>query len=122
MKTHLNLNTVNQVPILTDLSANPRQGLSMKQFLVGQGFDLKNIFELNSFEAAIRLAQNGLGLAVLPEQTVRDAVKGGSLRKVTASNLSLAKQSTHTISMSYLSSNKEKPLFSQLLSHILRSL
>lgn len=114
----VSLSVINQVPLLTDIKANPRQGQSMKQFLVDQGFDLKNIFELNSFEAAIRLAQKGLGIAILPEPTAIEPLKSKRLRKIRIQGISQEHFGEHTVSISLLSANKTNAAITALMKHL----
>mgnify|MGYP001606750978 CR=1 FL=1 len=53
----------------------------MREALVHAGFQLRTLFELSSFEAAIRLAQQGQGIAVLPKQNI-GTQKSSRLRRV----------------------------------------
>ncbi len=114
----LTLAVLNQVPILTDLKATPRQGLTMRSFLVERGFELNTIFELDSFEAAIRLAQEGLGLAVLPEKTASDALRAGRLRRMSLEGRAYLKGSQHCVTISYLAKNKNNPGIQTMLNEI----
>ncbi len=118
MASTLTLTVLNQVPILTDLKATPRQGLTMRSFLVERGFELNTIFELDSFEAAIRLAQEGLGLAVLPEKTANEALRAGRLRRMSLEGRAYLKGSQHFVTISYLVKNKNNLGIQTMLNEI----
>lgn len=78
----LKMTQINQCPVLTDINANPRQGTTMKQHMVENGFDLGLLFELNSFEAAAQLAREGIGIALLPDRSASQRLKRKELRRL----------------------------------------
>jgi DNA-binding transcriptional LysR family regulator len=67
-------------PILTDVRAHCRQGLSIPEALFENRLPQEGPFEVTSFEAAINLAATGLGVAVVPDRNAAQAVRDGRLR------------------------------------------
>ena len=104
-KDSLSIKELNDLPILTDSSSHSRQGLPMTSFLASQGLDLKNIFGLNSFEAAIRLAEQGLGIAIIPQSiATKAAIK--NLKEIKIKSLSIKNFGRHKLCCSILRKNK----------------
>lgn len=98
----LSLSEANEVPIITDALAHIRQNLSIPVFLMDHGFTLDRFYELNSFEAAMRLAMTGMGIAVVPERNAHAYVKDGLLRPLKIEGLNLTKFGHHRICASVL--------------------
>ncbi len=86
-KEKLSLQEASSVPILTDTQAHQEQHLPIPRMLILGGILAEQRFDLNSFEAAIRLASKGLGIAVLPEKNAESAVKQGLLREIKVTGL-----------------------------------
>lgn len=86
-KKSLTLEEVNTVPILTDIQAHQEQFLPIPRMLIMAGILREQTFELNSFEASIRLASKGLGIALLPERNAMEAVKQKLLREISIQGL-----------------------------------
>ncbi len=101
-KSVLSLDDLNQVSILTDTSAHLAQGISVPRYLVQNGLKLDNVFELNSFEASLRLCAKGLGVAVLPKKSGDEAVKKGLLRNVHVKNLTERTFGMHRVCITML--------------------
>jgi len=100
-----------RMPILTDASAHVRQGLPIPSFLAGCGFVLDRFHELNSFEAAMRIAAYGLGLALVPDRNAAEAVASGRLRKIDIDELDTETFGRYRICASWLKRNESyKPL------------
>lgn len=87
-KEKISLEEASSVPILTDTHAHQEQYLPIPRMLITSGILAEQRFELNSFEASIRLASKGLGIAVLPERNAQIAVKQGQLREIRITGLS----------------------------------
>lgn len=50
--------------------------------MIEHGFDLSMLFELNSFEAAAKLAIEGIGIALLPDRSAIPRIKSRELQRV----------------------------------------
>jgi molybdate transport repressor ModE-like protein len=81
-KASMTLAEARKLPVLTDAQAHQQQSVPLPRLLSKNGFRESEQFELNSFEAAIRLAEKGLGLALLPRRNAQGSVDAGLLRKV----------------------------------------
>ncbi len=103
----ISLTEANNVPILTDASAHVRQNLSIPAFLMNHGFSLEQFFELNSFEAAMRLAMIGLGIAVVPERNAASYVNEGRLRPLKIKGIKPTNFGNHRICASIVKGEEE---------------
>lgn len=122
----LSLAQANELSILTDASAHIRQNLPIPTFLLDQGFRLDRFYELNSFEAAMRLAMTGAGIAVVPERNAAGYVKSGQLRPIQIKELNTKTFGAHHICASRLrSTDGDLPLvnifFEELLTYCKKS-
>jgi DNA-binding transcriptional LysR family regulator len=107
----LSLAAANEVPILTDASAHIRQNLPLPVFLMDHGFSLDRFYELNSFEAAMRLAMIGIGIAVVPERNASSYVKDGLLRPLKIKEINPKKFGNHRICASIVKEEqKHQPI------------
>lgn len=113
-KDQISIEELNSVPLLTDIASHSRQGLSMTNFLAAHGMELKNIFELNSFEASIRLAEQGQGVAVLPEVTGKNQMME-RLKEIKVAKMTSKRFGLHNICMSFLKSNRESLAIKSIL-------
>ncbi len=115
----ITLAEANEIPILTDASAHIRQNLPIPTFLLEQGFKLDRFFELNSFEAAMRLAMKGQGIAVVPERNAASYVKEGFLLPLKIKEIDHKKFGRHQISASMLKENSNQPIIRLLFNELL---
>ncbi len=106
-KNELTLRELNQLPILTDINAHLSQSQSVSRFLLQMGLTLDNLFELNSFEAAIRLASNGLGIAILPELIGEDAVNRFGLQRLSINGFSNKSFGLHKVCATILKQEED---------------
>lgn len=107
----LSLAEANEVPILTDASAHVRQNLPIPTFLLDHGFRLDRFYELNSFEAAMRLAMRGVGIAVVPDKNAATYVKDGLLRPLKIKEINPKKFGKHRICASLVKEeHKHQPI------------
>jgi DNA-binding transcriptional LysR family regulator len=112
-KKKITVAEANLVPMMTDAAAHIRQGLPIPVFLMENGFTLDKFFELNSFEAAMRLAMRGFGLAVVPTRNAELYVKQKLLTPITITEVHDAKFGAHRICASILKDQVEQPIIRQ---------
>ena len=67
-RNSLDKNVLSKIPVLTDSQAHLAQDQPVTRILTELGLYSSHYFQLNSFEAAIKLAQKRLGIALLPEK------------------------------------------------------
>lgn len=115
----MTLAEANDTPILTDASAHIRQNLPIPAFLLEQGFKLDRFFELNSFEAAMRLAMKGQGIAVVPERNAASYVKAGLLKPLKVKEINPKTFGKHKICASMLKENSKQPIIRLLFNELL---
>ena len=125
-RSTLTLAEVNEVPILTDAAAHIRQNLPIPTFLLDQGFRLDRFYELNSFEAAMRLAMMGVGIAVVPDRNAAAYVKDGLLRPLKVKGLNFKSFGQYRICASVVKEEqKHQPIvrlfFEELLAYCANS-
>jgi DNA-binding transcriptional LysR family regulator len=118
----ISLTEANEAPILTDASAHVRQNLPIPVFLMDQGFNLDRFYELNSFEAAMRLAMMGVGIAVVPERNAAAYVKDDLLRPLKIKEINPKTFGKHRICASLVKEEqKHQPIirlfFEELLAY-----
>ncbi len=117
-KAELSLAEANRVPLLTDTQAHLTQELSMVRFLAQKGFQLSDVFELNSFEAAAQFASRGIGIAVLPLNNGLTEGRSASLRRIRIRECLGKDFGRHHLFASFLT----EPRSGSPLSQMLRSL
>ena len=118
-KSVMTLAEANEISILTDTSAHIRQNLPIPAFLLEHGFKLDRFFELNSFEAAMRLAMKGQGIAVVPERNASSYVKDGLLRPLKIAEINAKKFGNHRICASMLKENSKQPIIRLMYNELL---
>lgn len=94
------------LPILTDAAAHVREGLPIPSFLASAGFALDRFHELNSFEAAMRIAALGFGLALVPDRNAAESVRAGRLQEVEITDRDLGGVGRYKICASWLKRNE----------------
>ena len=106
-KETLSVEEANQVPVLTDRHSHLREGVSITSGLIESGFTIEKVHELNSFEAAISMAQRGLGLAALPDRNAQAAVARRELRPIPIDGLAPDALGRYAICATYLKAEAE---------------
>jgi DNA-binding transcriptional LysR family regulator len=84
-------------PLLTDAGGHSRQGVSIPEALFENGLPPSGPFEVASFDAAINLAAEGLGVAVVPDRNAAPAVAAGRLRALRVKGLRRPALLTYTV-------------------------
>lgn len=105
MPETITMDAAAQLPILTDASAHLRQHTPIPSLLAGRGFNLARFHEINSFEAAMRFAALGLGLAVVPDRNAQEYVKAGKIRKLNITGIDNETFGPYKICASWLKKN-----------------
>jgi len=116
----LDLSEANELPILTDAMAHLRQSLPLPVFLLDQGFRLERFYELNSFEAAMRLAMVGVGIAVVPERNAADYVRKGQLRPLRIREIKPATFGVHRVCASVRKDQRRIPLVRHFFDEVVK--
>ena len=96
------MQSIKNIPIVTDINAHIQQGLSIPRYLQTIGLTPPGTFEVTSFEAALRLASNGLAIAVVPKQNALEAIKMKLVREIKIReipNRKFGEYSIHTSSL-----------------------
>lgn len=114
----LTLKELNQVPVFTDTGAHLKQGTSLAHYFNENGIRSHLQYEVTSFEASIRLAQQGLGIAALPDRNAREALKNKTLREVTIRGLRDKKFGPYSICAFGLKHDMETPLLKLLVAKL----
>jgi len=76
-------------------------------------------YETSSLESAKALAENGVGMAILPSYVANDAVKNKKLVPVKSKSTPTLKSFKHNIGVSYSSYNKDSILINTLVKEII---
>ncbi len=112
-KKIISLAEANQIPIMIDSSAHVRQGLPIPTFLMESGFTLERFFELNSFEASMRLAMRGFGIAAVPDKNAEDYVKQKLLVPLKVKEIKPSHFGDYRICASILKDQINQPMIKQ---------
>ena len=113
-KGPIDKSTLAKIPILTDSQAHLAQDQPVAQILNEVGLYSAQYFQLNSFQASIKLAAKGLGLAFLPTRI------GDSSNEVKPINVKGIQKKTfdHSICCSYANFPMTKNSMSLLIQHL----
>lgn len=106
-KKRLSLKEIQELPILTDSQAHLREGLPLPIFLSEHGLNGKKYFEVNSFEAAIRFAAEGLGVAAVPKKNAIEATKQGLIRPISIKRINAKQFGNYKICASFLKDDSD---------------
>lgn len=109
-KKMVRIEDLDDVPILTDVHAHIRQGLTIPQYLSSSGLRMKNAFTLNSFEAAIHLCAKGVGVATMPRSAAKAALQEKKIRELKVRGLKAKPFGRSIIHVSYLKESKNRML------------
>ncbi|MCX6118334.1 MAG: LysR family transcriptional regulator [Proteobacteria bacterium] len=105
-------------PMFTDTHAEIKQGASIPNYLMTQGFDFEQSFEVSSFESSIQLATRGLGVAFLPQRNAKLAVSNGLLRKLRIRGVSEQGFGQYQICATFLKANAKIKVIESILSEL----
>lgn len=116
----ISLNEANKLPILTDVHAHVSEGLPIPTFLKNSGLTLEHLHAFNSFEAAIKNASLGLGIAVIPDRNAAEAVQAGLIRPIKIAEIDPTTFGAYQICATVLKGEVEFRLRDALLDELIR--
>ena len=119
-KKTLDKEKLSQIPILTDRHAHLSHDRPLSRVLTELELYSAHSFQLNSFQAALRFATKGLGIALLPTRIGENARTVG-INRVKVRGLSL-QWFQHEVCCSYLETTYAKKGVQRLVQHLRRSL
>ena len=101
----LTIQELSKLPILTDCDAHLAEGKPLLKSLNDIGLYYSSFYQLNSFDASIRLASKGLGIALLPTKIAHRLDSNIEMERIRVKDLSKS-HFKHDICVSYLEGNK----------------
>lgn len=81
-KAQISRSEIKDIPVMTDVHAHIKQGLPIPRYLSELQLGSPFLHEVNSFEAAIRLTAQGLGIAAIPIRNAQEAVSQKLVREI----------------------------------------
>ncbi|MDA8792040.1 LysR family transcriptional regulator [Bacteriovoracaceae bacterium] len=103
----IDFDDLKKIPILTDCQAHLTEAKSLISLLLEFGIVKNHSFELNSFQAAAKLAAKDMGLALIPKAIVSEMGIEKTLKVITVRGLN-KKKFKHSIYLSYLKNRKDE--------------
>lgn len=114
----ISMSDANNLPLLTDVHAHISEDMSIPKFLKSRGFTLEHLNAFNSFEAAIKNASLGLGIAAIPDRNAAEAVRAGLIRRITIKEIDPTTFGAYEICATVLRNEVEYHLRDVLLSEL----
>ncbi len=103
-----------KIPIILFSDAIGKNAHLLESQLLEEGFEIENLFEVDSFEIAKELAISDIGIAILPEKVAEKYCKNKSLKQVRPEIGLSSSFSEHRICISYARDQSSNPLLNVL--------
>ena len=117
-KNEITLEELRDVPVMTDSHAHIKQGLPIPMYLAERQIGNPLSYEVNSFEAAIRLASQGLGVAAIPIKNAEEALKQKLIRKIDVPGVSNKDFGNYNVCASFRSDNSHLKIINIILERL----
>ncbi|MGZ3696302.1 MAG: LysR family transcriptional regulator substrate-binding protein, partial [Bdellovibrionota bacterium] len=100
---------IETIPLIYVPSAYDEHDKTISEYLRAAGFSGAVSFEIDSFGTAKALANEGVGIAVLPERVAQESSSGTALKKIQLSGFQPAGFGKHRICVTYMADNRADP-------------
>lgn len=117
-KSTLSVEDLRGIPVMTDVHAHIKQGLPISRYLSELKLGAHHSYEVNSFEAAMRLSAQGLGVAAIPTRNAEEAVNQGLIRKIRVKGISNKTFGAYNICAAYRKDNASLKTIQILISEL----
>ncbi len=117
-KTMLMPSDIQNIPVMTDVHAHIEQGLPIPRYLSELNLGSTHLYEVNSFEAAIRLSSQGLGIAAIPTRNAEEAVAQKLIRKIQVKGVPEKRFGAYSICAAYRTDDTSLKIIKILISEL----